>query len=751
MGYGTNRLSNVVLAGQNADKDEVITKIATNVLNLIDEDRKALAALAIIDIIRNDTVIDGDKRLSFEKYIGVTKKALLSQGGYVLSELFAGVLLYTVVSVLNTEGKGCASQIDKTYVDNFAERNIIYDFATDFPDSRCEDIENDGLHEPADGSVIRSYLSKVEDKYNEIKTLLYSDQPKPFYSFYVCNDIHRRILVQGRIGSSYTIESIRDATSSALADCSRFVILSGTGGLGKSMMLRHLLLDAIERFDKSGIVPLFIALKDYDDTAGALMDYIFDKMDGYGSEIKKHQFERLLSDGKVLLLFDGLDEIGTKHGGRFEKELDAFTDRYPSNRYVVSSRPYRSFVSYSRFTVLYLQPFSKAQALQLIDKLEFRPDEPIIKEKFRAELDKNLYRSHKEFTENPLLLTIMLMTFEQFAEVPSKMHIFYREAFIALSQKHDASKGAYKRTLRTGLTVDKFSDYFSEFCSRSYYDEKFELSEAEFAGYYDNLKEKEKAGDYTTTAEDFLYDLCSNMCLMFLESGKYHFTHRSFQEYFCALYFSKQKDKNLRAIGDFFERRRSRNFGDKTFVMLYDMIPDKIDEYIFLPFLSDLFQECDGGSGYLSFLEIMYPRLTYESGETDEFVSNSPVSYLYEFMKNNFFYNDSNCNVLPFYDSLVTERYGYVEEEDGDRKLVNLSEVDYEYKREYGEPDEIGWILEFDVDEVRKKRNTYEELLSMLESDDFVLKREYAEAREYFDTLVTKQKPTGDGLFDLFN
>lgn len=39
----------------------------------------------------------------------------------------------------------------------------------------------------------------------------------------------------------------------------------------------------------------------------------------------------------------------------------------------------------------------------------------------------------------------------------------------------------------------------------------------------------------------------------------------------------------------------------------------------------------------------------------------------------------------------------------------------------------------------------------MLESEDFVLKREYAEAREYFDALMAKQKPTGDGLFDLFN
>lgn len=45
----------------------------------------------------------------------------------------------------------------------------------------------------------------------------------------------------------------------------------------------------------------------------------------------------------------------------------------------------------------------------------------------------------------------MLLTFEQYAEVPSKMHIFYREAFAALSVKHDASKGAYKRVLKTGL------------------------------------------------------------------------------------------------------------------------------------------------------------------------------------------------------------------------------------------------------------------------------------------------------------
>lgn len=99
----------------------------------------------------------------------------------------------------------------------------------------------------------------------------------------------------------------------------------------------------------------------------------------------------------------------------------------------------------------------------------------------------------------------------------------------------------------------------------------------------------------------FRDDLCGNLCLMYYESGKYHFTHRSFQEYFCALYFSKQKDRTLEGIGDFFDNLRSRNYGDKTFSMLYDMIPYKIEEYVFIPYLQKLFHECDSADGYWTF------------------------------------------------------------------------------------------------------------------------------------------------------
>ena len=199
---------------------------------------------------------------------------------------------------------------------------------------------------------------------------------------------------------------------------------------------------------------------------------------------------------------------------------------------------------------------------------------------------KNLIRTHPSFTENPLLLTIMLLTFEQFAKVPSKMHVFYRAAFEVLAREHDSTKGSYKRPLNTGLAIDDFIVYFAELCFRSYKDERFELTTDEFTSYFSILNAWVTANDKKTTARDFLDDLCSNLCLMHLEGERYHFTHGSFQEYFCALFLSKQKDKFITKLIDFFEEPNRRMYISDTFNMLYDLITGKVEEFIFLPYLT---------------------------------------------------------------------------------------------------------------------------------------------------------------------
>ena len=509
-----------------------------------------------------------------------------------------------------------------------------------------------------------------------------------------------------------------------------------------------MLLNAIDNHGDVGLIPIFIPLKDFDESVDNLFKYIFSKVATLSVDITEGQLTDALDTGKCLLLFDGLDEISSSHEKIFERELEAFTDMYPNNCFVISSRPYQTFVSFSRFSKLKLKPFTKSQAIQLIDNLEFRSDEPIIKKKFQRALDNSLYRTHQAFIENPLLLTIMLLTFEQYAEVPSKMHIFYREAFAALSVKHDASKGAYKRVLKTGLTIDRFADYFAEFCWRSYYNERFELTEAEFINIFSDLKEPHKSPNETATGQAFLFDLCSNMCLMFREGGKCYFTHRSFQEYFCALFLSKQKDKHLRAIGKLFENRRNRIYGDKTFEMLYDMIPDKVEEYIFIPLLSELYEQCDRKDGFWTFLEIMYPSLMYQRGERDGSLLNTSASSLFNFIKKlkRFYYTYRDD--LPHFESLVTEEYVWAPDEEGNDVLTSINELNTDFTDDYGYPDIVGWEYEFEIEQIRKEPEEYKELLTSLNDNSF-LKLEYEELRYYLSELLKKQKPDDTCLLDL--
>lgn len=184
--------------------------------------------------------------------------------------------------------------------------------------------------------------------------------------------------------------------------------------------------------------------------------------------------------------------------------------------------------------------------------------------------------------------------------------------------------------------------------------------------------------------------------------------------------------------------------------MLYKMIPNKVEEYIVLPLLDELYKKCDKEEGYWTFLESLYPYLSYEKGETNILILDEPQSYLYEFIKN---LNDSksvNYLNLPHYEKLVVEEYIYLITEDGREELFNAEDVSWEYENAYGDPDVVGWLFEIDIEYIRMKAEEYKKLLEDLDNDNFVLKIEYVRMREYLEKLRLKQKSTGSSLFDLF-
>lgn len=714
------------------------------VIGLLDADKKKAAVGALYDLIRQDKSLMGNHKETFVQCLGATSAEIIKTCKLDLKIFLAGLLRYTVLTNENNTDAakaGVAEIRTDGYIDQFLGFEI--DFIT-------ENAAPTQSGAPAD-TAIRGYLSALNDKYNKIKTLLYYEEPHPFYDFYVCNTVVKRTPVSESDGYHYRFREIENATPAIIGSHDQYAIIAAYGGMGKSMMMRHFMLTAIRDFDTYGKIPLFVQLKDYQGGASAqsLQDHIYNSTLFSLSDFLPDQFETMLRAGRFLILLDGLDELGSAFQADFETALDRFIDFYPDNQYVMSSRPFTDFISFGRFTIWHLSSFSNEQALELIDKLEFRPDDETVKAKFVQALKEKLFETHHDFVSNPLLLTIMLMTFGQIAEISPRMHIFYRDAYAVLSQKHDASKGAFKRQLKTGLSSEQFADYFAEFCARSYTHEKYEMTEDEAKKYFYELGERRKHPEMTATAADFLYDLCANMCLMFMESGKYHFTHRSFQEYFCALYFSRQKDKNLQKIGDFFEKSRVRFFATQTFEMLYDMIPEKVEEYIFMPYLDKLIESCEKGDDYWTYLETMYPKIYYgvENGITS-MDSEDPRSFIGGFIARHLdvAWKQSYIGRIPRYEEFLENQL--VALENGNDELVDLDEVDRDYIDEYGVPEIVAYSYMFDIKTIRENPDTFKEMIDVLLKEDFPPMEEYRALIKYRAELHGKYDDEPENIFD---
>ena len=80
--------------------------------------------------------------------------------------------------------------------------------------------------------------------------------------------------------------------------------LSGTGGLGKSMMMRNLLLSAVDSFEDLNRIPFFIPLRDYKPGSSSLLEDVFAAVSPLWPEMTPPDLDALLAQGKALLLLD---------------------------------------------------------------------------------------------------------------------------------------------------------------------------------------------------------------------------------------------------------------------------------------------------------------------------------------------------------------------------------------------------------------------------------------------------------------
>lgn len=458
------------------------------------------------------------------------------------------------------------------------------------------------------GEAYEEYLRNTKNKYRKIKTLIYRHAPKELYSFYECIGVH------------YNGKTIDTSNINNLIDRENKIVITGSGGMGKSILLKHLFLNAIE---ETGYIPILIELRSLnvvDEKSISLKSTIYDMLVQNGFVLEKEYFEYSLAEGGYVILLDGLDEVNRDKVSKVTAEIRNFSDKYNENKYIVSSRPSDDFIGWNDFAEMSSLKLTKKQALELIQKIEFDEN---VKQVFYKELDEKLYDKYKSFASNPLLLNIMLLTFNNNASIPDKLNDFYEQAFATLFNMHDATKDAYVRDIRTGLSCEDFKMLFAYMCFKSYFRDEYEFTEVKLRRYIQESKEKFDGTQFTI--DDFQEDLTMSVCMLMKDGLNYRFAHRSFQEYFAAWYTCKLTDDVQQKLLTNWLKESNTVNTDSYFTMLYNMQSEKVNKIILAPGIKEIKQRVDEEGYNFELLKFLFKGISVrkaakknEKGEVEE-------------------------------------------------------------------------------------------------------------------------------------
>ncbi len=379
------------------------------------------------------------------------------------------------------------------------------------------------------GTVFERYLENATERLNQIKTIATGINPRNIIGE---NELYIKI------GVDFRNNEIDTSRAENLIEHGKNIMIVGSGGVGKSMLMRYLFLRTA--FD-GDYIPVFVELRKLSrQEAGkiSIEKLIADCMAQFDVELPGDEFVYSLRLGKYLFLFDGFDEIKETLAPEAAEKLQEFCSKYPNNRCIVTSRHEEFCHPLETFVVMKSKPLSKEQAVELASKF-WEKDEKT--EEFCRQLETELFEKHQSFAENPLLLSMMFLTFMRNLSIPDHLADFYKKAYEALYSIHDNhDKGFYRRDFKCEkLDEEEFRLLFARFCFQTYLDNEYEFEEARII---DLITESADFFEFDIDPWDYLEDLKNAVCLIVKDGNVYRFAHRSFQAYFAAVYTAERLD-----------------------------------------------------------------------------------------------------------------------------------------------------------------------------------------------------------------
>ncbi|MBN8657217.1 MAG: NACHT domain-containing protein [Anaerolineae bacterium] len=326
-------------------------------------------------------------------------------------------------------------------------RDVIKDYLTRFFKWIFESIYQlvAGLY-PFWMFTLQRYRQALEKEYQELKISFREERPLKMAEIYV------PLKVSGNIN--------RDAVDAYQEIQSRQkLVIVGSPGAGKSMLMRHLTLTYARRglSDlRNQPVPILVELTRLDGSEMLLVDHLVEAMVHAGFPNALDFINAFLKNGKLLLLLDGLDEVSSQSRGGVIRQITDLLKKYPQTRVVVTCRTqvYREEFSEHSFKKLEIVEFNDHQIRRFLTAWE--PDMPIAEGKSIEHFLRTLHErpSIMALARNPLLLTMMAHLYTDTAFVLPHSRTEFYESSTALFLDRHRERSTYKTNQKQFILQD---------------------------------------------------------------------------------------------------------------------------------------------------------------------------------------------------------------------------------------------------------------------------------------------------------
>jgi hypothetical protein len=374
----------------------------------------------------------------------------------------------------------------------------------------------------------------------------------------------------------------------AVANQHPFLMVMGGPGAGKSTYLRRVGLEALKgkhgNFQHARI-PVMLELKRFNgELKGweSLKAFIDEEFRSFGFDFSPEFVEKLLKQGELLILLDGVDEVPKANQDKVTEAIQGFVSRYnekyQGNRFIASCRRAAFRSEFTKFKDIELADFDDEQIKKFISNW-FHSELDQARntaEKCWILLNDSSNATAKELAQTPLLLTYLCAIYSHGQSFPETRVSLYKkilDIFLELWITED-QKPIHNELIYEKLNIEQEKKLLAEIAYRGFVEDRLFFRQDELISHIQEFLKGSVEKIRDLDGKSILTAIVVQQGILTERAEEiYSFSHLTLQEYLVAQYLSQNLNTLTTAVTQQLLERRWR----EVFLLVSGLLPNADD------------------------------------------------------------------------------------------------------------------------------------------------------------------------------